>query len=141
MLHLYHVGKIRRPVGRVGDVTFVFSDRLWDSGHNGSLWVHPSVVINILPISGNINTTIQTYEGEVVTITVYLSGILLEVEDGWFNSMVRVICCVIPEWVHNTYQVFYVPSYLNIWQQDLNRLFRTCHMIPSDTVLKYIGRH
>ena len=50
---------------------------IWDCGTDGLLWIHPSVVINILPGYGNISTTIQNTSGEVVPITVSLDGILV----------------------------------------------------------------
>ena len=68
--------------------------RLWDRGHNGSLWFHPSSVINILPVSRNINTSIQTPDGEVVLVAVFMSGRLLKVYNGWLNNRVRPILCV-----------------------------------------------
>ena len=48
----------------------------------GSYGVHPSVGINILPGSGNINTTIKTPYGEVFPMTVSWPGHLLELEDS-----------------------------------------------------------
>ena len=57
------VEDIRRPYERVKDVTVVLYIILWNRGHDGYLWVYPSVVINIAPGSGNINTTIQTPDG------------------------------------------------------------------------------
>ena len=91
------VGKIRRLSDRVEDVAVVLYVRLWDSGHDGSLWCHLSAIINILPISGNINNTIQTPDGEVVPVTVSQSGSFLEVDDGWLNSGVYPFFCVRPE--------------------------------------------
>ena len=44
--------------------------RISDCGHNGSIWFHPSAGINIPPVYGNINTTIQTPEGVVALTTV-----------------------------------------------------------------------
>ena len=55
------------------------------------------MVINILPVSGNINTTIQTPDGEVVPVNVSWSGRLLEVDGGWLNSGVCPIFCISPE--------------------------------------------
>ena len=110
------VGKIQSLDDRVKGVTVICSVRLWDRGHDGSMWVHPSVVINIPPVSWNINTTIQTPDGEVVPITVSRYVRLLEVDDGWLNSGARPILCVSPEWVHNTYR----PSYLSSWKQYLS---------------------
>ena len=57
------VGYIRRPADQFEDVTVARSVRLYYCGHDGSLWVHPSAVINILPGSGNISTIIQIPEG------------------------------------------------------------------------------
>ena len=58
-----------------------------------SLWVHPSTVINILPGYGNINTTIQTSDVEVVLVTVSRSGCLLELDYGWLIIGARPIYC------------------------------------------------
>ena len=87
----------------------VFSVIIWDDGQDGSLWVHPSTVINIPPGSGKINTNIQTPHGEVVMVNVSLSGRLIEVDYHWLNIVVRKILCVSPECVRNTYR----PSYLS----------------------------
>ena len=54
------VGQIRRPYYGVKYVTVYCTVRLRDRGHNGFLWVHPNVVINIPPVYGKISTTIQT---------------------------------------------------------------------------------
>ena len=103
MLHRYPVGNTRSPADGVEDVAFARNVRLWDSGHDGSLWVHPSAVINIPPVSGNISTAIQTHERGLVPITVSQSGRLVGLDYGWLNSRVRTIICVSPEWVHDTY--------------------------------------
>ena len=71
--------------------------RIWDRGHDGSLWVHPSAVINIPLGSGNISTTIQTPKGEVVPVTVYRYSCLVWVDDDWLNCGVCQIFCVNPE--------------------------------------------
>ena len=125
-------GKIWSPAGLFKDVAVVLSIRLWDHGHDGYLWVHPSAVINIPPRYGNINTTIKTIDGKVFTVTLSWYGRLLEVDDGWLNSGFLHIHCVSPEWVSNTY----IPSYFSSWQQDLTWLFRTRHPIPIDTFSK-----
>ena len=70
---------------------------LWVWASDGSQWVYFSAVINILPRSGNINTTIQTPDGEVVPVTMSRSGHLFAVEDGWLNSGVPLIRCVSTE--------------------------------------------
>ena len=85
------VGDIWRLYDTFKDVVVVISIRLWDCGHYGSLWVHTSAVINILPGYGNINATIQTLEGEVVSITLSRYICLPELEDVWLNSGVRQI--------------------------------------------------
>ena len=72
------VGNIKRLADQVKYFTVVCSVILWDRGHDGSLWVHPRTVINITHGSGNINTTIQTPDGEVVPTTVYRSGSCLK---------------------------------------------------------------
>ena len=82
----YTLGQIRRPSDLVEDVAVVLSARLWDCGRDGSLWVHPRAVINILPEYGNVNIIIQTPNGKVDSITVYRSGRLLEVHNCWLNS-------------------------------------------------------
>ena len=58
------------PAGDIGNIydqveyeAVVFSIRIWDCGHDGSMWFHLIVVINITSGSGNINTTIQTTDG------------------------------------------------------------------------------
>ena len=51
---------IQRYSDGVEDIAVDCSVRLWDHGDNESMWVHPILVINILPGSGNISTTIQT---------------------------------------------------------------------------------
>ena len=126
------VGNIRSPDDQLEDVAVVFYVRLWDCGHNGYLWDHYYAVININPVSGNISTTIQTPEGEMVPITVSRSVQLIEVEDGWLNRGVCTIFCVSPEWVCNNHQVFYIPYYFSIQQRYLSRLFRTRHTILSE---------
>ena len=111
----------------------------WDHGHDGSLWVHSSALINILPRSGNISTTIQNPEGGLVLITVSRSGWLVEVGYGWLISGVYPIFYMGPEWVRGTYQELYGPSYFS-QQRYLSRLFRTHHQIPNDAVSKHNGR-
>ena len=64
------IGEILRLAERFGYVAVVFYVRLWDCGNDGSLWVHPSAVINIPSGSGSTNTNIQTTDGEVVPINV-----------------------------------------------------------------------
>ena len=76
------VGEIRCPAARVKYVAVSYTVRLWDSGHNGYLWVHPSVVINISSGSGNISTTIQTFEGKAVSIAVSWYGWFVGVDNG-----------------------------------------------------------
>ena len=129
------VGNIRRPDNQVKYVAVVCSVRLWDRGHNGSLWVHPSAVINLPPESGNINTTIQNPDGGVFLGTVSRSGLFLEVDDCLLNSGVRPILCVGPECVCYTYK----PSYVSSQRQDLRRLFCDRHPILSDTFTKRCG--
>ena len=91
------VGKIQRPSDGVKYVAVAHTVKIWDCGHNGPLWVYPSVVVNIKPGSGNISTTIQTPEGEVVLITVSRYGCLVRVKDGCLDSGVRPILYVSPE--------------------------------------------
>ena len=93
------VGAIRRLDDQVEYDTVVHYVRLWDRGHDGSLWVHPSEVINIPPVYGNINTTIQTPDGEVFLFTLSLSGRFLEVYTFCLNSGFCPIFCVSPECV------------------------------------------
>ena len=129
------VEDIRRPYERVKDVTVVLYIILWNRGHDGYLWVYPSVVINIAPGSGNINTTIQTPNGGFVTVALSRSGYLFDVDDGWLNSNVRLIFYVSLECVRDTYR----PSCFSIWQQHLSQLFRAHYPIPSDTFPKKSG--
>ena len=103
------VGKIRRPSDRVKDVSVARTVRLLDCRTDGSLWVHPSAVINILPVSGNISTTIQNTDVGVVAMTVSRSVCLVVVDGGWLNLGVRPIRYVSPEWVRYTYQEFIHP--------------------------------
>ena len=78
------VGEIRSPDGGVKDVSFSGTVSLWDYGSDGSLWVHPSAVINIPPRSyaSNISTNIQTSEWELVSITLSLSSFLVGLDNG-----------------------------------------------------------
>ena len=55
------------------------------------------MVINIRPVSRNINTTTQTLYGEVVPSNMYRSGFLLEVYNGWLNIGVHPIRFFGPE--------------------------------------------
>ena len=64
------------------DVSVALTIRLWDHGHDGALWVHPSAVINIMLGSENISTNIQTPKWEVIPINVYLSSHLFGVGNG-----------------------------------------------------------
>ena len=100
----YPVGNIRRPSEKFKYVAVACRVRLCNCGHNRSLWVYPSAVINILPEYGNISTTIQTPKGEIWPITVSWSGCLVGVDGGELTSGVLPICCVITEWVRDTYQ-------------------------------------
>ena len=43
------LGEIRLPADVVKDVEDPHTVSIWDFGSNGSLWFHPSAVINILP--------------------------------------------------------------------------------------------
>ena len=126
------VGQIWCPADQVGDVKVVCSFRLWYRGHDGSLCVHPSTVIDILPGSGNISNTIQFPKGGVFPITVSWSGLLVEAVNGWLISGVRPTHCVSPELIRDAHRVFYAPSYFSSWQRGLSRLFHTRHSIPSD---------
>ena len=126
------VCKIERLSDQVEDVSVAHPVRLWYLGHNWFLWVHISAVINNLPIYGNINTTIQTVNGEVVLVTVSRSIHLLDVGDDWLNIKVCPIWCVSTECVCDTYR----PSYFSSRKQDFGRLFCARHLIPSDTFPK-----
>ena len=79
------LGGIRRLCDGVKDVKNSCTVSLWDCGSDGSLWVHPSVVINITPGSytSNISTTMQNPEGGLFLITIYPSGHLVGVGNGW----------------------------------------------------------
>ena len=92
-----HVGEIRRLVDQVIDTAVLCSVRLWDRGHHGSLWFHLSAVINIPPISGNSNITVQSPNGEVVPVILYCYSHFIELDDGWLTIGVGPICCVSPE--------------------------------------------
>ena len=93
------VVEIQRLADQVKDFVVVHSVRLWDISHDGSLWVHTSVVINIFPGYGNINTTIQTPYGEVVPVTMSWSSRFIEVDYGCLNIGIHMIHCVSPEYV------------------------------------------
>ena len=93
-------GEIRSLAYQVENVAVIRYVSLWDRGHDGSLWFRLSAVINIPPGSGNINSTIQAPDGEVVPVTVSRSGPFLEMDDSWFNSEVRPIFCASPETFH-----------------------------------------
>ena len=101
----------------------------------GPMWVHPSVVINFLPGSGKINTTIKSIDAEVVPITVSRYGCFLEVDNSLLNIGVRPILFVNSEWVLDTYR----PSYLISRQQYLIRLLSNLHPIMSDIFPKLSG--
>ena len=107
------VNNIRSLSGRVKYVAVACTSGLWGCICDGSLWINSSAAINIPPRSGNTSTTIQTYEGGVLPITVYRSGCLVGVDNSWLNSRVIIICYDIPEWVHDTCKYFYRPSYFS----------------------------
>ena len=107
------VCRIRRPTEQVEDVAVVRCVRLCDSDQDGYLWVHPSVVINITPGSGNISTIIQNPKEKVVLITVSWYGRFVDLDDGQLNSGVRSIRCVSPEWVCDTHRLFYLSYYFS----------------------------
>ena len=92
-----HAGKIRRLSDRVQNIAVVCSVILWHCGCDGFLWFHPSAVINILPGSGNINTTIQNPDGEVVLVLLSWYSHLLEVDYGWLTSGILTSYCFSPE--------------------------------------------
>ena len=103
-----------------------------DCGSDGSLWVHLSAVISILPEppTSNISTTLQTIEGKL-TITMYPLNCLIGVDNGLLNSQVVPTRSVTPEGVHDSYQGLFIP-YSFYWQWKLfhpsavgvSRLFR-----------------
>ena len=86
MLRQDSANKIQRLANQVEDVAVLCSFRLWDHGHNGSPWFHPSVFINNPPGYGNINNTIKTPNGEVFLFILSRSGHLIDVDDGWLTS-------------------------------------------------------
>ena len=99
---------------------------------DGSLWVHPSAVINILPIlsTSNISTTLQTPKGEVVLITVYPYGCLVGVDDYWFNSKVVPS----PDYYGDIYQLEWSVMVLvdcqgKLWNEYI------CNLISYDLLL------
>ena len=71
----------------------------------------------------------------MVPVNVSWSDLLLEVDDGWLNSVVCKIRCVSPACVRNTYR----PSYFSSCQHNLRRLLCDQHPIPSDTFPKRSG--
>ena len=91
------VGEIRSSAEQVKYVAVVCSVRLWDFVPDGYLWVCPSWGIDNLPRSGNINTTIEAPNREVVPFNVSQFCRLLEVDGGWLKSGVRILCNVRPE--------------------------------------------
>ena len=92
-----------------------------------------------MPGCGDISTTIQSPEGEVVHVTVYWYGCLVEVEYVCLNIGFRLILCVSYEWVHDTHRMFYGISYLISQQKDLIWLLCTYHPVPNDTLTKQSG--
>ena len=68
---------IQSLADQVEYVSVVCYVRLWYLVCDGYLWFHLSAVINIPTGSGNINTTIQTLNGEVVPVTMPWSSHLL----------------------------------------------------------------
>ena len=130
------VGEIRRPSDQVEDIAVARYFRLWYCGRDGSLWFHPILVINISPVSGNISTTIQNPNWEVVPITVYWYGLFLEVDNVWLNSGVCIIHCVSPKWVCDSKK----PSYFGSQKQYFSRFFCALHLIPSDIFPKHSGQ-
>ena len=105
------VRKTVLPFNGVGDVTVSHTVNLRDYYSGGSLWVHPGVVINILPIlnASDTSTTILTPKGRVVPITVYSYFHLVGVDGGWSNSQFILIFSVDTEGVRNSYQEFIDP--------------------------------
>ena len=91
------VEDIWRLTDQVEDVLVDLYCILWYRGHNGSLWVHPYVFINIPPGSRNISNTIKIPMGGLVLISLSWSNRLVEVEDSWYNCGVCLIRCVILE--------------------------------------------
>ena len=77
------VGEIQLIADKVEDAAVACTVSIWDYGSNGSIWVQPSVVINIPPRSSilDISTTIQTPEEELVPINVSPTGRLVGLED------------------------------------------------------------
>ena len=98
---------------RSWNVTVACTVSIWYYGSDGSLWVHPSVVINFLPrpSASNSSTTIQNPEGGVVPITVSPSGCLVGVGDIWLNSWAVPIRSVSPEGVRDFYEQFSDPPF------------------------------
>ena len=96
---------------------------LWYSGSNGSLWVHPSAVINIRPGSSafNIITDIQTPKGGVFSINASPFFSFVGLGDGWLNCWFVMICSVSPEGVRNCYQELFRPSSFD-WKLYMSRL-------------------
>ena len=86
MLQKSPVGEIQHLDDEFEYVVVACTARLWYCGHNGYLLVHISAVINILPGSVNISTTIRTPKLEVFPITLSHSGRLVVVGYGRFNS-------------------------------------------------------
>ena len=79
------VSKILRLSDGVKYVKVPHTVSIRDYGSDGYLWIYPSAVINITPGSSdsNISNTLQTLKGEVILITVYPSGCLVGLGDGW----------------------------------------------------------
>ena len=88
---------IRHFYDQVEYVSVVWYVWLWYCGHNGYMWFHLSEIMNVPSVSKNINTTVQTHDGEVVPVTVSCSCRLLEVDNSWLNSGFCPIFYVIPD--------------------------------------------
>ena len=122
------VGEILRPTDGVKDSAVSCIVSIWDYSSDRPLRVHPSAVINILPVSSalKISTTLQIPEGGVVLITMSSSSQLVGVGNGWLNSWVVPTRSVSPEGVHDSFRELSRPSSFDR-QWDLIRLF--CHQI------------
>ena len=115
----------RIPVGEILQPPELEAPRtisLYDYGSNGSLWVHPSGVINIPTRSSasNIITTLQNPKGEVVPITVSPYVHLVGLEYCWLNSRVVLTHSVTPDGMRDSYRELFRSSSSD-WQQDLSR--------------------
>ena len=108
---IFPVSEIQRTADGVEYVTVSLTVSLWGYGSYGSLWIRPSAVINIPPVSSTskISNTIQNPEGGLFPITVSPYGWLVGVYNGLLNIWFVPVQSVIPKGLYDSYQCFSSP--------------------------------